>query len=225
MPVKLLIWDFDGTLAHRPGLWSGALLDVLDRHRPGHGVTREALRPALQSGFRWHAPEREYARHHDPRAWWAELEPVFAAAFRGAGVQGAAELPAHVRAAYLDPAGWQVYDDALPTLEALNRRGWQQVILSNHVPELPALVDQLGLGPLVSAVYTSAALGVEKPHPAAFRAVLDAVPMHAQAWMIGDSLRADVGGAAAVGLPAILVRTVGEARFRSEGLEGVLDIV
>ena len=30
MSVELVVFDFDGTLAHRPGMWSQCLLDVLD---------------------------------------------------------------------------------------------------------------------------------------------------------------------------------------------------
>lgn len=35
-PDHVLLWDFDGTLAERPGMWSGALLEVLDAEQPGH---------------------------------------------------------------------------------------------------------------------------------------------------------------------------------------------
>lgn len=55
---RLLIWDFDGTLAHRDGMWSGAMVEVLDRHEPGHGITREDVRPHLRMGFPWHNPRR-----------------------------------------------------------------------------------------------------------------------------------------------------------------------
>jgi len=33
-----VLFDFDGTLAYRPGMWSGCLLDVLDELAPGHGL-------------------------------------------------------------------------------------------------------------------------------------------------------------------------------------------
>jgi len=55
--TKLFMFDFDGTLAHRPGMWTQCLLDVLDEQVPGHTASLEALRPALRDGFPWHRPD------------------------------------------------------------------------------------------------------------------------------------------------------------------------
>jgi putative hydrolase of the HAD superfamily len=52
-----LVWDFDGTLATRPGNWTAALCEVVNRERPDLGITLDLIRPHLQSGFRWHTPE------------------------------------------------------------------------------------------------------------------------------------------------------------------------
>ena len=43
--------------------------------------------------------------------------------------------------------------------------------------------------------------------------------------MVGDNIEADVHGAEAVGLPAILVRRPGEARYRADGLDGAVEIL
>ena len=75
------------------------------------------------------------------------------------------ELAAEVRERYIDPAGYVVYDDSVPTLRELTRRGWRHFILSNHVPELPEIVTALGLCPLVEEVITSATVDYEKPTP------------------------------------------------------------
>jgi len=87
-------------------------------------------------------------------------------------------------------------------------------MLSNHVPELSELASALGLDGHCEAIYTSAATGVEKPHPEAFRRVVATLPVWATVWMVGDNPDADVRGAEAVGLPAILVRNVSEATVR-----------
>ena len=55
-------------------------------------------------------------------------------------------------------------------------------------------------------VFNSAETGYEKPHPQAFRNVLEALADDGPVWMIGDNMVADIGGAAAVGIPGILVR-------------------
>ena len=102
--------------------------------------------------------------------------------------------------AFLEAKGWHVFDDVRPALEELRDRGWTHVVLSNHVPELTALIDALGLGALITAVHCSGCTGVEKPHPRAFEAVFAAHPAARAGWMIGDSLEADVLGARAVGI-------------------------
>jgi putative hydrolase of the HAD superfamily len=134
---------------------------------------------------------------------------VFERAFRqGAhlGVDDARRLAQHVRTVYLHPARWQVFADVVPCLRALTASGWRHVILSNHVPELPLLLEALGLASHMEQVFTSAQTGLEKPHPQAFRTVLAALGRATPIWMVGDSLRADILGAQAVGLRAVLVR-------------------
>jgi hypothetical protein len=56
--TKMLIWDFDGTLAYRQGKWSGALVDVLDIAYPDHNFISDHFRPHIQRGFPWHHWER-----------------------------------------------------------------------------------------------------------------------------------------------------------------------
>jgi putative hydrolase of the HAD superfamily len=222
--MNLLIWDFDGTLAHRPGNWSGALLDILDSHDPEHRFTREHIVPHLQTGFPWHEPERT---HHDlatGEIWWLALQPVFARTFSALGYDGesAGRLAAKVQERYCDIATWSLYPETLEVLRELADDGYTHAILSNHVPELPAIVEQLGIGSLVDTVATSAAIGVEKPHPEAFAHLVANYPDASSVWMIGDSLSADVLGAERAGIPGILVRRESpEAPRQCSDLRGV----
>ncbi len=73
------------------------------------------------------------------------------------------------------------------------------------MPELRQIVSALGLDEVVAFLSCSAETGYEKPHAQAFASVLD-VLRPAEAWMAGDNVVADVLGAEAVGLPAVLVR-------------------
>jgi putative hydrolase of the HAD superfamily len=185
-------------------------MEVLRQEMPECPATVEDMRPHLQAGFPWHHPARSHTPPKTAEAWWATLLPVFERAFHeGArlGLHDARRLAQHVRAAYVNPERWHLFDDALPCLRALMASGWQHVILSNHVPELPALLEALGLAPYIGQVFKSAQTGVEKPHPQAFRNVLTALGRATQIWMVGDSVQADIAGAHAVGLRAVLVRS------------------
>lgn len=209
MPDRVVIWDFDGTLAYRTGHWSDCLIEILDEQVPGHGHSVERFRPHMQRGFRWHEWETEHERIDDPRRWWSPVEAIAAAAFAEAGYDApeSERLAALLPATYLRRAKWSLFDDARPALELTRGAGWRNVILSNHVPELPELVRDLGLDDLVERLFNSAMIGFEKPNPAAYRVVLDALDRPSEVWMVGDQPRADVEGPEAAGIPAILVRT------------------
>jgi len=225
---QFLIWDFDGTLAFRPGNWTGVMCDVVAAERPDVGLTPARLRPHLQSGFPWHTPD-VVRTPCSADQWWSDLLPILATAVRAAtGLDGdeARRLVNGVRAAYTDATGWRLFDDAVPVLTALHDRGWRHIVLSNHMPELPQLVAALGLGDLIMAVYSSGCTGVEKPHPKAFETVFSRHPRARGGWMIGDSWRADVQGALAVGMRAILVRSEHpEAALHCDTLKELVGVV
>jgi putative hydrolase of the HAD superfamily len=179
---------------------------VLDERAPGHGVSADDVRPFLREGFPWHdhhLPHPELSASAD--AWWSALEPLLARAYERVGVVDPAECARAVRARYT-AHGWRLFDDTVPVLTSLRAQGWTHVVLSNHVPELGEIIARLGLDELLERVITSAVTGYEKPHPEAFRGALAACGNPETVWMLGDSPVADVAGAEALGIPAILVR-------------------
>lgn len=212
MGRRVVLWDFDGTLAHRDGMWSGCLVDALEDVFPGHGYDRAAFRPHLRDGFPWHAHDVAHPELSEPDAWWAHVNLLVSRAYRAAGVaeQDAEAAGARVRHVYADHTrSWSLFEDTLPALERLTSLGWRHAILSNHVPELPALVGGLGLEPFVDVVVNSAVTGYEKPHAQAFALARRAVGEPDELWMIGDNPDADIAGAESAGIPAILVRRDG----------------
>jgi putative hydrolase of the HAD superfamily len=221
--VDMVLWDFDGTLAYRSGLWRSALIEALDLVAPGHGRTPADIRPGLRSGFPWHRPDIGHPAGHTAAEWWDRLWQLFVAAYEIAGIDAdtARAAAARVRECYLDPRGWSVYDDSEAALAKVARHGIRQMIVSNHVPELPGLVADLGLGHYFDAVLTSAVVGWEKPNPRMFAAARAAAGSPDRMWMIGDNERADIAGAGAVGIPGILVRADGATL--SDAIAAVFD--
>ena len=210
----VVLWDFDGTLAWRPGLWGGCVLEVLDELAPGHTAELAQVRSGLRGGFPWDRHEQPHPELSAPDAWWRALTPLLKRAIHDSVEEArVAELAQAVRSRFIDATrGWRVFDDTRAALRITSAAGWRNVVLSNHVPELSALVSGLGLHDLVERVFSSAATGYEKPHPEAFGVALRACGSPAHRWMVGDNPLADVAGAEAVGIPAILVRTDGGAR-------------
>jgi putative hydrolase of the HAD superfamily len=212
--MRLLLWDFDGTLGYREGgMFAAAMVELARAEVSGLEIAAEDLQPYLQSGFPWHTPDRPHPEIETAESWWDALAPMFERGFRSVGIeaQRARTLAHQVRHIYADPSHWRLLDQALATLDGLTTRGWTHVLLSNHVPELRSILDHLELTSRFLRIFNSAETGYEKPHPLAFQVVLDTFPAAETIWMIGDSVRADVMGAESLGIPAILVHRKGEA--------------
>ena len=225
---RVILWDFDGTLAERPGLWGACLLETLDEEEPGHGISLDALRPLLRHGFPWHTPDVAHPELCEPEQWWQHVSGLLAAVYVAVGLEHerAAALAQFARRRYVDAThAWRLFPDTLGVLEDLRERGWQHVILSNHIPELPALCDGLGLSRLLAGVISSAETGYEKPHPQAFAIARERSGNPDKLWMIGDNPIADVAGAEAAGIPAVLVHRDGGVPQRSRELHDAAAVI
>ena len=223
---KVIFWDFHGTLIEDPIGWSGTFALLIDALQPELGMTKSRIAAELRTAYPWdvaHKPHR-----HTPDSWWQEVTAELEAGALRAGVRPevAATAAGKMRTEIVDPSRMVVFPDTRPALELVRARGWRNVILSNHVPELPEMVERLGLADLVDRVFTSAAMGYEKPHVAIFRAALKELGGVDQAWMVGDNPLADIAGAQQAGLPAILVRRKErEHCLCSEGLVGAAELI
>lgn len=96
-------------------------------------------------------------------------------------------------------------------LDRLRAAGWRVGVLTNGAVDIQrAKLDAAGLVAHVDAVAISDELGHPKPEAAAFRAAARRcgveVAEAAQAWMVGNSPRADIAGGRAAGLRTIWVR-------------------
>lgn len=206
--MKLLVWDFDGTLAYRDRGWSGTFSEVLADHAPDFRVTREELSSALQEGFPWHTPDLSHEHICGADEWWAWMQPVFKRAFVKIGVDPilANQLAGRVRHRFCSIDSWSLYPDTLSSLRRASAQGWKSIVLSNHVPELPQIVEALGLQGFFIRITNSADTGFEKPNPKAYESAVEGIDGIEDIWMIGDSLSADFEGPRKAGWKSILVR-------------------
>jgi len=203
----VVFWDFDGTIAERPGHWSSCMLDALEPFWPQHGLTVDTLEVHLRTGFPWQDTSVDRRHLTQPDAWWGALETVLRAAYLNAGIPEHVvdDAVAGVRPRFHATETWRVIPGARDALGRLQNAGVRQAVLSNHVPELPLIVDALGLGGFFERVFTSAAIGWEKPHPGIFEYALTEFGHPRDVWLIGDNPVADVEGATAVGIRPVLV--------------------
>ncbi|MGD1902394.1 MAG: HAD-IA family hydrolase [Geitlerinemataceae cyanobacterium] len=99
---------------------------------------------------------------------------------------------------------WEIYPDTVPSLAAWQAQGIPLGIISNFDSRLYSVLDVLELTDYFETVTLSTEVGAAKPDRAVFEAALHRQGVApADAWHIGDSQRADIEGARAVGMQAI----------------------
>ena len=194
MSLRAVLFDVDFTIA-KPGPELGPegyrrlgerFGLELDPSRYG-----EAREKAIES-LRRH-PELE----HDEEIWVAFTERIIRC--MGGDSGSAYDCARAMTQAWEHAEHFELYEDALPVLEALRSHGLKLGLVSNTGRDLDQFVAHHGLD--VDAVLGSRAFGRTKPHPAIFQAVLERLEVAPkEAAMIGDSPEDDVDGARAAGI-------------------------
>jgi putative hydrolase of the HAD superfamily len=222
-------WDFDGTLVSRPVMWGEVALRVLDRDAAGHRVTPERMTDLVYAGMPWHRPDHAHPELATAGAWWDAVNERYREIFADVGYPDLATPAAFaaMRADILDAGRYTVFDDVVPALERTRTLGWRNMIVSNHIPELPDLVSGLDLTRHFDAIVTSGVVGYEKPHPRLFEAALRHVRPGEEVWMVGDNPDADCHPVCALGMNAVLVRgaTAGTFEREAAGLIEALELI
>lgn len=103
--------------------------------------------------------------------------------------------------------GWQLYPEALTTLDALKRRGYTIGIISDWGSSLAhRIMGPLGVADHCDFILASAAVGLSKPSAPLFNLALGrAAVKPEQAIMIGDNYLSDVLGARGAGIEGVLI--------------------
>jgi HAD superfamily hydrolase (TIGR01509 family) len=222
-----VLLDFHGTLAQvePPDRWvrlagracgvdldrarCAALADALVTAGRAGGPRPGRVPPELAAAY----ADRDLSEHAHRAAYVGLAETV------DTGIPGLADA---LYERLLDPDGWQLYPDTLPTLRALRAAGVPVAVVSNIGFDVVPLAEALGVAGLVDAWLLSYQLGTCKPDPAIFLRGCAAVRCEPErTLMVGDTT-ADAA-AASVGCPT-LVLPVSEPGTE-HGLPAVLDLL
>jgi HAD superfamily hydrolase (TIGR01509 family) len=97
-------------------------------------------------------------------------------------------------------SGDDLDEDIITLIKARRAAGQKIALLSNDSPALIAKLDRLGIAPLFDPLVVSANIGVMKPNPAAYMAVLERLGNAAADTVFIDDMPANIEGARAVGM-------------------------
>lgn len=207
MAIQGVIFDLGSTLIHRTGL-------ELEREKC------EALARFAASEWGCRNPQALAARLLEIRLdGWRRSEETMrevtaadslARAFASAGLSTDPDRIRRAEAVFFEPEVRisRLYPDALETLECLRGMGLHLGMISNATSHALILdiTAKHRIAEYFDPLVTSAGFGRVKPHPEIFTHVLEVWGTQADsAVMIGDTLRADIAGAHAVGMRSILV--------------------
>jgi len=100
----------------------------------------------------------------------------------------------------------RAYDDTHEVLEVLRQRGLRLGVISNGTPGVARCLELAGITERVDFVLVSALVGWEKPAREIFALGLEAVGLRPERVVfVGDHYEADIRGARAVGMEAVMI--------------------
>ena len=220
-----ILWDFDGTLADAPGIWSRATQSLLNRSSYSH-IDIDRIERELSYGFPWHTPEVPHIDIFKGMSFWEFLNNKISSAMIAAGVSESIAHPLvkNLQEEIIHNHGYQLVPKAKDVLEALSVKGFTHIIASNHIPKLSEILDQLEISNYFEAVYTSGMIGFEKPNRHFFDAIFNDVPRDQIALMIGDSYERDIKGAIDVGINGIWFNRTADDQKTDESVSTIRDL-
>jgi len=101
---------------------------------------------------------------------------------------------------------FKIYDDTLPILKELKKRGLTIGLVSNVVKDMEPTYTQLGIQPYLDFKVTSSEVGCDKPQPEIFMAALEKAQVKPEeSIFVGDQYHLDIVGARGVGIKGLLI--------------------
>lgn len=214
MAYRLVCLDAGFTLLSPRRTLAQSLAAVLEQH--GHVIGPAELQAAWEAADAWfwddyHRPDN--ATWTDDALIEATWRDYHTRMLRELGVPEQRQLLDLVLESQFAPDAWELYPDVIPMLADLRAAARMKIcVISDWGSNLASILAALGLDRYLDFALASGAEGRAKPDPAFFRMAADRAGVDpADALMVGDSYRADVVGARAAGMEALLLDRVGDA--------------
>jgi putative hydrolase of the HAD superfamily len=206
-PLRTVFFDLGDTLMHVhpdvPTLYLESCREL------GLEVEPAAIAEALHAGERLYRSALRSGRSFESsppeaRAFWQEYNQLILAELGAAG--DTVEMACTLRERFWSPAAWRVFPEVHEVLGALRDAGLQLAVISNFTDALLAVCRTHVLDGYFDCLVCSAVAGAQKPDVGIFREALRRTGADpAAAVHVGDNYVADVLGARAAGIDAVLV--------------------
>ena len=221
-PIEAVLFDFHSTLVDQgdPSVW----LDLAWAHAGRSGTPADTLGEQGRADLTgWVDRIWEHVRDIDPGNE-RDLSPSRHREVYDALMERVPQVDDTLAQALYEVMleTWIPYDDTVPTLLELRRRGVRLALVSNVGIDVRAVLHRAGMHDLLDAVVLSYEAGSVKPQAAIFERALAALGVPARnALMVGDNPHDDAG-AALLGIRTLLLPRTSGPRH---GLDVVLRLV
>ena len=205
--IKVITFDFYNTLVK---FWPPLEdIQMTSCRKMGITVSRDAIRRGYAKAdilFN-RANEEEPLSLRSPerrQEFFAEYEQLI---LETAGVPVSRKLAGEIWAlAIAVPKEFTPFEETVPTLDTLRKKGYGLGIITNLRADLEPLIQKTGLSGRLDFCVNSTLAGVEKPHPPIFQEAIRRAKVNPHEMLhVGDQVRSDVAGARAMGMQAALL--------------------
>jgi putative hydrolase of the HAD superfamily len=203
--IEAVFFDAGETLLTPNPSWSElAVVKLGDR---GHDVAVEHMREAwrhvgdhfikaAEEGFLFSVS------HEDSKRFWTTLY-LDQLEFLGIEDEGAALV---LYDTFSDPKNYMLFQDVVPTLEALRSGGLKLGVISNFESWLAGMLDHLDIARFFDVIAISGDLQLEKPDPRIFKWAMQEMGVDARESLhVGDSPNFDAQPAHDLGMTGVLL--------------------
>lgn len=205
--LRAVFFDVGNTLLYPYPSVSHVVREVLEAE--GHLHDLEAIDAQMPIVDRYYED-----RYREDDSFWVDESAtsqvwvgMYSLLCRRLGIEADAErIAMRVYEEFGDPARWSAYADVEPAFRRLKARGIRIGLISNWDTRLQRIFEGLRLAPMLDTVVSSASVGLHKPDPRIFELACRRVGVDpSDCAHVGDHEYADIIGAEAVGMRAVLI--------------------
>ncbi len=207
-PLEVIFFDAAGTLFRvRETVGTTYWREAADSSPGNPALSPEELDEAFSQVFLERQPlvfpeARQQELPELERQWWYE---VVRETFRRTGLPPPGpKVFQRIYGSYASAAAWRLESGCRKVLRELRSRGYRLGVISNFDSRLAGILEGLNIHGEFDSITVSSLARSAKPDPEIFLEALRAASTQAaRALHVGDSLRDDVRGAAAVGMRSV----------------------